>query len=89
MITWTVTHSGPVTTQRNVFHELWAELHSKIEPDQVWFDGWLNRVPCGECRDSFRKYVADNPPDFANFRQWAIDAHNWVNAKLGKPIWTS
>ena len=71
------------------FHRLWNELHSKQDPDQAWFDDWLLRVPnfgCG-CQDNFRKYVKDNPPDFDDFYRWSVNAHNWVNAKLGKSIW--
>ena len=72
------------------YRALWAELHGKQDPDQTWFDDWLSRVPnfgCG-CQDSFRKYVADNPPDFDDFYRWSVNAHNWVNKKRGAAIWT-
>lgn len=74
-----------------IFHDLWAELHSKQSPTPEWFESWLSRVPkfgCN-CQDDFRKYVADNPPDFgAGWYAWTVSAHNFVNAKLNKPIWS-
>ncbi len=70
--------------------KLWAELHSKQNPTPEWFESWLSRVPsfgCS-CQQNFRGYVKDNPPDFDDFYRWGVDAHNWVNLKLNKPIWT-
>ena len=70
------------------FRKLWAELHGKHNPTPEWFKDWLSRVPnidCG-CQDTFRNYVKETPPDFDDFYAWSVKAHNWVNAKLGKPI---
>jgi len=27
------------------FHALWREVHTKQDPVQSWFDGWLSRIP--------------------------------------------
>jgi hypothetical protein len=72
-----------------IFRLLWAELHSKKNPTQEWFESWLLRVPefCG-CQTSFREYLPTNPPRYDDWRRWSVEAHNWVNAKLGKPLWT-
>lgn len=67
----------------------WAALHSVVNPTPEWYATWLETVPsfgCS-CRANWDALTKDNPPDYANFAQWAIDRHNDVNKKLGKPIW--
>ena len=71
----------------DLYHALWAELHSKQDPSPEWFADWVGRVPnvgCG-CQDWLREYLRKNPPDFDGFFEWSIDLHNAVNRKLGKP----
>ena len=44
--------------------------------------------PCGECARHFRGVVAAHPPALAGrgaFSRWMCEAHNSVNARLGKP----
>jgi hypothetical protein len=77
---------------------MWAELHSRpaaYQGDQAaelaWLDTFAGRVPCGECRRHWREMVAKIPPDLsaaAAYWQWTVDAHNAVNVRLGKPMWT-
>jgi hypothetical protein len=55
--------------------------------------GAFNRqIGCGSCRADWMKYVRQHPVQYngadAQF-QWALDAHNYVNAKLSKPIMTA
>lgn len=67
----------------------WAALHSVVNPTPEWYAAWLETVPsfgCS-CRANWDALTKDKPPDYANFAQWAIDRHNDVNKKLGKPIW--
>jgi hypothetical protein len=67
----------------------WAELHGCQDPSPQWYEWWLTLVPkygCN-CRSHWAEITATHPPDYANFRQWAIDRHNDVNTRLGKPIW--
>lgn len=67
----------------------WAALHSVVDPTPEWYAAWLETVPsfgC-PCRHNWDALTKDNPPDYQNFAQWAIDRHNDVNRKLGKPIW--
>ena len=70
----------------------WEQLHSCTNPSQQWYDQWLESVPrfgCS-CRKSWDELTKLHPPDFSSrkaFARWAIDRHNDVNRKLGKPIW--
>lgn len=81
-------------------HQLWGELHSYKQRGEWsgkealrWLKAWTKRVPnynCS-CRNHWRGIVRKNPPDVSSadaFAKWAIDRHNDVNSRLGKPIWT-
>ena len=67
--------------------ELWTELHLKINPTKEWFASWLKRVPSYGCKcaDEFGAIINTNPPRFDDWFRWTWEAHNAVNAKLGKP----
>lgn len=72
----------------------WAELHSCTTPTPEWYEWWLTLVPSYNCacQDNWREITTQNPPplgDLVAFRQWAIDMHNHVNEKLGKPQWAA
>jgi hypothetical protein len=70
---------------------LWHELHIEQNPTPEWFAGWLARVPnfgCN-CRSDFKKYLETNPPRYDDWYAWSVEAHNWVNARRGKPIWAA
>lgn len=76
---------------------LWKELHSYIfttkEAAEVFFSVWQLKIPsfgCS-CREHWSKIVAEFPPDFSSecaFFKWGVDAHNKVNERLGKPIFS-
>lgn len=72
------------------YHALWDEVHTKQDATPEWFESWCNRVPAFSCncRRDLQRYIADNPVDYANFHNWGTRLHNWVNKKLGKPLWT-
>ena len=65
--------------------ELWKELHTIEHPTSEWFNSWLVKVPndCS-CAEKFETFLADNPPEFNNWLEWSVKAHNWVNRKLDK-----
>jgi hypothetical protein len=45
-------------------------------------------LPCAKCRRHFAQLLAQMPPrvtDRDAFARWSVDAHNAVNARLGKP----
>lgn len=47
-----------------------------------------NFYPCWYCGEDFGKYMGTNEPKVTTqeeFGRWLCDAHNEVNAKLGKP----
>lgn len=74
----------------DVFHKLWAEIHSWEKPTPEQFQDWCNRVPCtGKCgcKKWLAGYVKDNPIDYENFPEWACELHRAVSRKLGKPEW--
>lgn len=70
----------------------WSILHECTTPTEEWYAWWLTLVPSYDCacRDNWRALTAESPPPFGDvetFRKWAIDMHNKVNEKLGKPQW--
>lgn len=81
---------GQVAERRAVAgRKLWAELHAKRNADQQWFESWLKRVPCGECRTGAKAILEQLPPVFGDgWFEWTVNFHNKVNEKLGKPQFT-
>jgi hypothetical protein len=74
--------------------QLWKELHSRAlnwtgEDDSKWLLGFTRRVPCGECQRHWAEFRMDRPPDWANYFDWTVEAHNSVNHRLGKKILTT
>ena len=72
----------------------WQELHTRAlahnTDDSLWLHDFIQRVPninCA-CRADAKNYVANNPPDWTHYFEWSIAFHNYVNAKLSKPILT-
>jgi hypothetical protein len=79
-----------------LWHELpqslWHELHvwamtttATAAEAQSWISSWFARVPCGVCKSHWQKWYPMNPPTLPLF-DWTVNAHNVVNAQLGKPI---
>lgn len=56
--------------------------------------GYVVLLPCAECRGHFAALLDAHPPEAAAqsgrqaFARWTVDAHNAVNARLGKPLLT-
>ncbi|AGO84069.1 Sulfhydryl oxidase [Pandoravirus salinus] len=54
--------------------------------------GYVVLLPCAECRAHFAALLDAHPPEVAArygrqaFARWTVDAHNAVNARLGKPL---
>jgi hypothetical protein len=70
---------------------LWARMHTATAPDQAFVDGITAEIPCGSCRAEWMAMLGRTPADFTSldaFRQWAVDRHNEVNARIGKPLVT-
>ena len=54
-------------------------IHSKV----------LKELPCGDCKQGWARINAEMPLRAATaqeFFAWTVEAHNRVNAKLGKPV---
>jgi hypothetical protein len=78
------------------FHALWRELHARPFVSNTVFDGkWMNeftkRLPCGECREHWKLLLKQMPPVYhpePAYHAWTVEAHNAVNRRLGKPVFT-
>lgn len=65
--------------------EHWLKLHTTLM-DSSMFAEWVDAIPgCSTCRRDFRKLLESNLPRFDDWQRWTWEAHNAVNAKLGKP----
>ena len=70
---------------------LWETLHTykyiNEEETKKWFEEWLKRVPCGECKEHSKLILEQNPIDFSTNRAFfesCVKFHNLVNNRLGK-----
>lgn len=74
----------PRTTRPNP----WAVLHRRALAFRVttqWLREWERTIPCGECKEEWKRLKGANPFRAADQFAWSVEAHNAVNAKLGKP----
>ena len=63
----------------------WEKLHTQTF-DRITFEEWVRTIPgCPTCQRNFRIWLQTNPPRFDDWQRWTWEAHNAVNAKLGKP----
>ena len=80
--------------------QLWKELHERAASfagtdDKQFVSAWGAKLPrftqgCS-CNEFWKNWVAVNPPVFvpqSAYFEWTIKAHNAVNTKLKKKIWT-
>jgi hypothetical protein len=70
------------------YRDHWQEWHTVRNPDPAWLASWLDRIPneCGRCGPGFQSWVDANPPRFEDWFPYSVEGHNFVNAKLGKPL---
>ena len=53
--------------------------------------GIANNLPCEDCQYHFKNLLQQYPPDLSSscaLTNWLYEAHNMVNARLGKPQFT-
>jgi hypothetical protein len=69
------------------YRDHWQEWHTVRFPNKDWLDSWLSRIPkgCG-CVEDFVNWVKANPPEFQDWFPYSVRGHNFVNAKIGKPL---
>ncbi len=74
---------------------VWEALHRRAlswgdgGDDSAWLVANVNaRVPCGDCRAHWAKVLREIPVRWCDYFAWSVEAHNAVNARLGKPILT-
>jgi len=69
----------------------WEKKHRYKGCDPQWHELWVLLIPgfgC-DCKKDFDDYCKSNPPDFSSpeaYFIWGFNLHNWVNAKLAKPL---
>jgi hypothetical protein len=69
----------------------WEAIHSHVGNCPKWLATWETSIPhfgCA-CKADYMQHKIENPPDLSSpgsFWMWGFDLHNWVNAKLGKPV---
>ncbi len=70
---------------------VWATLHRRAltwdaGDDSAWLVANVNgAIPCGTCRTHWAQVLQKNPPRWGDYFAWSVEAHNAVNAQLGKP----
>lgn len=71
----------------------WKELHARAQAplpmagEEEWFEEYIRGLPCKHCRHHFEEFVRQQPPHWSSrvaFFEWTVQAHNHVNAALGK-----
>lgn len=79
--TWTFLHTLAATHP--------AEPSDKeVNRIERFMNDFSHIYPCAPCADSFRNIIKHRPVDASTgprFAQWMCDAHNDVNAEIGKP----
>jgi hypothetical protein len=79
---------------------LWTEIHARpelpfdVERERAFFAGLPARIPCCDCKAHLIEYTAANPiplsdRDPEKLRAWAVEFHDEINVRLGRPRWAS
>ncbi|QDV24394.1 ERV1/ALR-related protein [Aureliella helgolandensis] len=88
----TTTHKLADGTANTASSSYWGKLHRYTGRDAAWVWKWLDEYNgCPACKADFRRYMQRNPPNTKtkdSLFMWGVDAHNWVNQKLGRAIFT-
>jgi hypothetical protein len=75
----------------------WKELHSRYltwngERDWPWLMGdfipRISNTKSCQCRMNFQRWVFDHNVDWRDPFAWSVEAHNAVNARIGRPVLT-
>lgn len=65
---------------------MWKRLHTATAADAAWITSYTANVPCGPCKAGWLAILKEMPPIYGDgWFAWTVEAHNAVNAKLGKP----
>jgi hypothetical protein len=78
---WNWLHALAINYPARPSLQLALETHRRI-----WV--FLRSLPCMDCQAHSTRYFTLKQPDLRNahaLQQWALDFHNAVNARLGKP----
>ena len=91
-------------TYNNCCPQLWREIHLRainipassasnqqiVSAETAFINAWALKIPVKGCRCSafWTVWYRSNPINFADYFAWTVSAHNAVNAKLGRPLWS-
>ena len=85
---------GPCTWE-SMHHFAIAYSCRPTPTQQEWAIRWLlataHMLPCVECKNHFLDLLEQFPPDVTDscsFQTWMFEAHNMVNQRLGKPVFS-
>ncbi len=77
---------------------LWKELHNHAlnftgTNDRTYLSEFAKRIPrytktACKCTEFWLQWVRTNPPDFTNYFEWTVKAHNAISRKLFKKQYT-
>lgn len=91
-------------TYVNCCPDLWRELHLRglsipirsqnnreiITREIAFINAWMTKIPVKGCKcaDFWHNWYRSNPINFTDYFAWTVSAHNAVNNKLHRPLWT-
>ena len=81
--------------------QLWEELHTRallvgfLNPsdEKKFIKEWAEKIPsfgC-PCKAFWNQWIKINPPNLTSkdkYFEWTVRAHNGVNVKLGRSVWS-
>jgi len=83
---WTLLHKAA---------QLYPNSPSEAQREEMYslLAGLPSIVPCASCRDESRRFLMEHlRPEILDsdesLFEFTVKFHNWVNARLGKPIWS-
>jgi hypothetical protein len=92
----------PSDVMKTIGPSLWASLHQLtfLYPEvaqpthrswsALYVESMRNMLPCKACQQHFAQILQETMPirngGRDEFSRWAVDVHNLVNARLGKPL---
>jgi hypothetical protein len=62
----------------------WEPFHREQFPSPERLANWELLIPCGTCKENYRRIKADNPPRFGDWFTWTWEIHNSVNVELSR-----
>lgn len=71
-----------ITEAENIAYNHWNPLHEKQNPTPEWFADWESKIPCGICRNNYKRLRIE--PRFNDWFRFTWELHNIINAELDR-----